>query len=82
MVYDALLAYLRFAAHERHNWPGQGGVKCPTAPERSPTTGHCRRRAELRRVSSGSGLFSDASFFVLLAVQIATTHRIAVDEQK
>ena len=23
MVYDALLAYLRFAAHERHNWPAK-----------------------------------------------------------
>ena len=23
MVYDALFAYLRFAAEERHNWPAQ-----------------------------------------------------------
>ena len=26
MVYDALFAWLRHAAEERHNWPAKGGM--------------------------------------------------------
>ena len=64
MVYDALFAWLRFAAEERHNWPAKAACLTMTTDRRicrDDFPPALRRRASPRRSGSGSRSASSAS---------------------
>ncbi len=78
MVYDALFAYLRFAAQERHKLACQGGVMSTADTTRASVGAQTSTFGEFFKVWLKIGLIN----FGGPAGQIAMMHRIVVDEKK